>query len=286
MRILILGSSGMLGRTLVRRLSAHAELEVVGTVRSRSWEMQYPGVYIEEGVDACEFVTVAHCLEKFQPDLVVNCVGIIKQSAAATNAPRVVYTNGLFPLLLAAECDRRAIRLVHISTDCVFSGQRGQYTEDDVPDPVDLYGRSKSVGEPPIPALTLRTSIIGHELRTKLSLVDWFLSQNGRINGYTRAIYSGVTTVELASLLQRVALRHSELSGLYHVASTPISKFDLLHLIKKQYGWPGTIAPNDELYCDRSLIGDRLFQAIGYQAPAWEQMVKAMYEDREVRSNP
>jgi dTDP-4-dehydrorhamnose reductase len=188
-----------------------------------------------------------------------------------------VRVNALFPHLLAERCAERDIRMVHISTDCVFSGHRGRYTEDDFPDPADFYGRSKLLGEVAQGgALTLRTSIIGHELGTGRSLVDWFLSQRDHVRGFRRAIYSGLTTTEFARMLETVVLPSAQLHGLMHVASDPISKFDLLRLVADIYGWHGTIEPYDDFACDRSLRADRFRAATGYHPPSWPSMIAAM----------
>ena len=169
-------------------------------------------------------------------------------------------------------------RLIHVSTDCVFSGERGGYVEGDPTDARDAYGKSKALGEVDYPhAITLRTSIIGHELQSKISLLDWFLAQNKRCNGYTKAIFSGLPTVVFAQLIRDIVIPHQELSGLYHISAKPISKFDLLKLIAEVYGKSIHIEPEEELVIDRSLNSMRFQLATGYIAPEWPELIQLMH---------
>jgi dTDP-4-dehydrorhamnose reductase len=284
-RVLVLGATGMLGHALVRELSEAPDLDVFGAARSMEGRAQlYPAgllTRITPAVDATRFDQVRQILDDLRPDVVVNGVGVIKQRPDVQDAVPTVTLNALFPHLLADACARLGSRLVHVSTDCVFSGERGGYVEADRPDPADFYGRSKLLGETTAaPALTLRTSIIGHELTTKRSLLDWFLSQQGLVRGFTRAIYSGVTTVEFARLLREVILPREDLTGLYHVAAEPISKYDLLRLVADVYGWRGELVPDDDFVCDRSMRADALAEVTGYRPPAWPDMIRLMHEAR------
>jgi dTDP-4-dehydrorhamnose reductase len=214
-----------------------------------------------------------------RPDVVVNCVGLVKQLADANDPLQAVPINTLLPHRLAALCQASGARLVHISTDCVFSGAKGNYLETDFPDAYDLYGRSKLLGEVDYPhAITLRTSIIGHELSGNRSLVNWFLAQQGAVKGFTRAIFSGLPTVELASVVRDVVLPRKELHGLYHVSAKPINKFDLLQLVAKVYRKNIEINPSEELVIDRSLNSDRFKEATGYAPPEWATLIQRMCE--------
>jgi dTDP-4-dehydrorhamnose reductase len=282
--ILVVGATGMLGHALVRELSEDPQLDVHATARSLAGREQlYPSglrARITPAVDATRFGPLRSLLDDLRPDVVVNCVGVIKQRPDVQDAVQTVTLNALFPHLLAETCARLGSRLVHVSTDCVFSGRHGGYRETDLPDPPDLYGRSKLLGEVPAPALTLRTSIIGHELTTNRSLLDWFLSQRGQVRGWTRAVYSGVTTVEFARLLRTVILPRTDLTGLYHVAATPITKYDLLRLVADVYGWQGEILPDDGFACDRSMCADALAEVTGYRPPAWPELIRAMHAAR------
>ncbi|MFJ6197803.1 dTDP-4-dehydrorhamnose reductase family protein [Micromonospora sp. NPDC092111] len=281
-RVLILGVTGMLGHTLLRELGRAEELQVYGCARDadvvRAVFPEPLAARVTTGVDVTEHQALRRLLVALAPDVVVNCVGVIKQRSDAADAANTVAVNALFPHLLARECATLGARLVQISTDCVFSGHRGGYTESDVPDPYDLYGRAKLLGETTSPpALTLRTSIVGHEIGTARSLVDWFLSRDGTVEGYTRAIYSGLTTTEFAAMLRTTVLPRPDLAGLYHVASTPIAKYELLRIVAEVYGWPGRLTPSDTFRCDRSLSAAAFQAETGYRAPGWPEMVLRLH---------
>jgi dTDP-4-dehydrorhamnose reductase len=237
--------------------------------------------HVIPGIDGTDMGLVGALLGRVEPDIVVNCIGVIKQDPSVEDTTHTMALNAEFPHLLAGVCAARGIRLIHVSTDCVFSGKQGRYIESNSPDPVDLYGRSKLLGEvTEPPALTLRTSFIGHELESSRSLVDWFLSQTDVVNGFTRAIYSGLTAMELSHMLTSVVFPREDLTGLYHVASNPISKYELLSEIANEYGWSGKIVPSSDFECDRSLSADSFFLATGYRPPEWPEMIKEMHRTR------
>jgi dTDP-4-dehydrorhamnose reductase len=218
-------------------------------------------------------------LDQIKPDAVVNAVGIVKQRDEAKQAVPSIQINALFPHQLADLCIERGIRVLQISTDCVFSGSRGNYTEIDVPDPVDLYGRTKLLGELNRPGcLTLRTSIIGWQLNTFSSLLSWFALQRGkRIKGYRHAIYTGFSTDVMANLIGDILSTRKDLSGVFQVASEPISKYDLLVRLRDVLDWKDiTIEPDDQFFCDRSLIGARFTTTTGWRAPTWESMLHGL----------
>jgi dTDP-4-dehydrorhamnose reductase len=274
MKILVLGASGMLGNAMFRLLSASPEHSVCGTVRGHSTR---PGLV--GGVDVENSDSLLRAFAGVQPGLVVNCIGLVKQIAEARDPLQAVPINSLLPHRLAALCQAVGARLVHISTDCVFSGAQGGYRETDFADASDLYGRSKFLGEVDYPhAITLRTSIIGHELASAHGLVGWFLSQEGSVRGYRRAIFSGLPTVELARVVRDVILPRPDLCGLYHLASSPIDKFTLLRLVADAYGKTIEIIPDDNLVIDRSLNCERFRSATGYVAAPWPALVRAMQE--------
>lgn len=236
---------------------------------------------IVERCDAMDLASIDALLDRLRPDAVINCVGIIKQRPAAYDAVPSITINSLLPYRLAAKLDEWGGRLVHVSTDCVFDGSRGSYTELDRTDAPDLYGRTKALGEVTSPnSVTLRTSIIGRELREHRSLLDWFLSQNGRkVAGYRRAWWSGVTTNHLADLISLLIEQHPELSGLFQVSSGRMSKYDLLQLIREAFALDIEIEPDDGLFMDRSLTGDKLEAAIGYRCPPWSELLSQMVSD-------
>lgn len=280
MRILIIGATGMLGNTLFRHFSANPAFATYGTMRRAPGHRLFgesTGTLID-GVDAGDFDSVTRAVQLVEPDLVINAVGLIKQLASSKDPLNALPINALFPHRLARLCAVARARLVHISTDCVFSGAKGGYVESDLPDADDLYGRSKLLGEVDYPnAVTLRTSIIGHELGSANGLIGWFLSQSGSVRGFTRAIFSGFPTVEIARIIESRVIPHPELRGLYHVASKPISKYELLGLVADAYARETRIVPDDGLIIDRSLDASRFNQATGYQPPEWPDLVRAMH---------
>lgn len=274
-RVLILGGGGMLGHQVWQ--VCRERFETFVTVRSRPPLPLFEGDRVLEGFDATDFGRVERLLDELAPNAVVNCIGIIKQLEAAHDPIASITINALFPHVVARACRRIGARLVQIGTDCVFSGARGGYVETDNPDPVDLYGRSKLLGEVGAPDLTLRTSIVGRELSGAHGLLAWFLTNRGkRVRGFTQAIFSGVTTNELARVIADVLDRHAGLQGLYHVAAEPISKYDLLMLFNAAFGAGMEIEADDSLVIDRSLDGSRFRDATGWTAPSWPAMVEAM----------
>ena len=278
-RLLILGANGMLGASLLRYLTKLDEFEVFGTVRNdeakKNLNDQGFDNLISE-IDAHDFDTVASTIRETRPAYVLNCVGIIKQLDASKAPIDAVVINSLLPHQLASECDSVGAKLIHFSTDCVFSGRDGFYAESDIPDPVDIYGRSKLLGEVAYGEhLTLRTSIIGHELGRALSLVDWFLSQSKLVWGYQNAIFSGLPTVCVAEFLVNYVFEKN-LSGLYHLSSDPIDKFSLLSLVNEFYLSGNEILPSSELVIDRSLNSSRLSDLTGYIPDSWPKQIEKM----------
>ena len=280
MRLLILGGSGMLGHQLWRGL--HAQHDTWVTLRRPVADFAVHNVFDEAKAIQLDDITDDTALERAlgqaKPKAVINCIGLIKQRDEASDEALTQRVNAEFPHRLAKRCGEADARLIHFSTDCIFAGTKGNYTESDPSDAADLYGQSKHQGEvADAHSVTLRTSVIGHELGTNLALLDWFLSQRGQaISGFTKAIYSGFTTLEMARIVDRILTQHPALSGVWHVASEPISKFGLLQLCREKLGWEGVIEPNDEFVCDRSLNADRFNQATGYTPPSWEAMISEL----------
>ena len=276
MKILILGGSGMLGHRLWLNLSQHHETWV--TVRGDASQFpelsEFPRHHVRANVDALIFDEVTRALASIQPDLVINCIGLIKQTHLARDPLSSISLNALLPHRVSLICRTARIRMIHISTDCVFTGKKGCYTEEDQSDAEDLYGRTKFLGEVSYPhCVTLRTSIIGRELKSRLGLIEWFLSQSGTIHGYKHAIYTGFTTDELSRIILDYVIPNNDLSGVYHVSSEPISKYDLLNLAKYAFRRDITILPDENFRCDRSLISTRFRQVTGYTPPSWPDMI-------------
>jgi len=280
-RILIFGGTGMLGHKLAQRMSSVGDTVV--TTRER---LDFPAKFFENvrmvaGVSVQDTASVRMCFDQVNPDFVINCVGIVKQKKQATAAVPSIEVNSLWPHKLADLSAQRHCKMITFSTDCVFSGLRGNYSEQDTPDPVDLYGRSKLLGEVDSEAtLTIRTSMIGRELAGNHGLLEWFLSHQGkRVKGFKRAIFSGLTTNALSDLIADLITRRLKLSGLYQVASDPINKFDLLSLINRIYGLNIDIEPEEEFFCDRSLNGERFEKVTGIKIPTWTDMISQMHKD-------
>ena len=275
MRVLILGAGGMLGHKVWDVFRDRFDCRAA--LRTRLPLPLFDDERVIDGFDATNFDAVARLIATTKPHVVVNCIGVVKQLAAAHDPIAAITLNSLFPHVVARASAEAGARMIHISTDCVFAGTRGHYREDDVPDASDLYGRSKLLGEVTDGALTIRTSIIGRELRTSNGLVEWFLSnRGGAVRGFTNAIFSGVTTATLAPILADVIERHSDLHGLYHVAGAAISKYDLLMMLNAATSAGVTITPDDSFVIDRSLDATRFQAATGVQPPEWPEMIAAL----------
>ena len=287
MRILVLGGSGMLGHKMFQTLGQRFP-DTWCTIRGRiaGSPLDRIPLFTEsarmvENMDVMALGALDGQLAALRPDVVVNCVGIVKQRGEAKAAIPSITVNSLLPHRLAAALQPWNGRLVHISTDCVFNGRRGAYTEDDLPDAEDLYGRTKALGEvTESNALTLRTSMIGRELTGHRSLLDWVLAQQGRtISGYRKAFYSGVTTNELAWWSARLIEERPALNGLYQIASDTITKYDLLRLIVEAFGLDVKVVADDAFFCDRSLNGTRFEAAAAYHCEPWPALIAALRAD-------
>lgn len=286
MKILVLGAGGMLGHKMFQTLREHFA-DVAGSVRGSTDDefhrridlFQHGGVL--DGLDVMDRSALASSLRSCRPEWLINCVGIIKQRPDKESPIPNITINALLPHQLRELCAEWGGRLIHFSTDCVFSGSRGNYTEGDLSDAEDLYGKSKFLGEVDgSNTLTLRTSIIGRELAQFRSLLEWFLAQKGRtIRGFTRASYSGVTTNVLARLVSSIIAKHPSLQGLYQVTSPTISKYDLLLRLREAYGLATEIVADDSFFCDRSMRGEKLRAAIGYTCPPWPELCAELAQD-------
>jgi dTDP-4-dehydrorhamnose reductase len=265
----------MLGQTLFKVASRQSDLEVYGTVRHRDVRVLEFLHVSESRIFECDLESEIDPLLYCSPDVVINCAGIIKQQGTAQAVPSYIRVNSLAPHVLAGLCEHQGSRLIQLSTDCVFSGRVGQYIETDIPDPVDLYDKSKLLGEVThAPHLTVRTSFIGfdHFHDQGLSLLDWFKRQSGEIKGYTRAIWSGLTTLEVARDLVLLAHR-PEVTGLLHLCGEKINKYELLVLAKDVFNKTEiAIQPDENFICDRSLISSRLAE-LEITVPSLRQML-------------
>jgi dTDP-4-dehydrorhamnose reductase len=280
MRVLILGGDGMLGHQLLLELQKGHQAAATlreDAVKYRSWSM-FTSANSIANVEAGDLNRLREVISLFRPDAVVNAIGVVKQGPHSADVIQNLEINALLPHRLAELCAAAGARLVHISTDCVFSGARGGYTEEDVADATDLYGRTKLLGEVTgAGCITLRTSIIGLELKRRKSLIEWFVAERGTISGYTRAIYSGLTTMELSRVIRRLLEEFPNVSGLHHVVATPISKYDILRTLATLLGRTDiTIKRDEQFVCDRSMRGDKFEQATGYRAPPWPALLSEL----------
>ncbi len=283
-RVMILGVTGMLGHTLFLEMTKNPDLEVFGTARSVNF-FAWPFFKLHEDklrpdVDGDNFDTISRSLAAIQPTIVINCIGLIKQIWYGSDPLAAITVNAQLPHRISLVCKAAKARLIHISTDCVFNGKEGNYSVDAPTTAEDVYGQTKALGELSYPhCTTLRTSIIGHELKGHYGLVDWFLSQKGETKGYGKAIFSGFPTIEIANIIQKYIIPNASLSGIYNVSADPISKLALLKLIKKYYSLDFEIRESDDVKVDRSLDSS-LFRGItGYKPPSWESLVAKMHED-------
>lgn len=282
MKVLILGASGMIGNTMLRVLARNANWDITASVRAiaKSVSPTASPVRWAYGVDLTNPDHLARLFREVQPDVIVNCAGLTKHLPSGNDPVPALVMNALLPHRLAELCGIRRARLIHISTDCVFSGGKGNYSEDDAPDATDVYGKTKHLGEVAGPGLlTLRTSTIGHELGTRFGLLEWFLAQE-RCKGYRKAMFSGLPSVEFARIVRDIVIPDASLEGLYHVGAKAIDKHTLLHLIARVYGKQIEIEPDDQVVIDRSLDSKRFAATTGYRAPDWNEMVEVMHQDK------
>jgi len=279
MRILLLGGDGMLGHQLLKtwqkrhdiRCTLRQDLPAYESFKLFSTDNTY------SGVDVRSLARLTEVLADFHPQAVVNCVGIVKQRSTAKESVPSLEINSLLPHRLAVLCKAIGARLVHLSTDCIFSGNKGNYREDDLSDAEDLYGKTKYLGEVwDDNCLTLRTSIIGRELSRKKSLLEWFLAQTGPIKGFKNAIYTGFTTLELSRIIENMLTQYPAASGVYQVSSDPINKYELLQLFREKLEHFIEIQPDETFRCDRSLDSSRFRNEFTYKPPTWEAMIEEL----------
>jgi dTDP-4-dehydrorhamnose reductase len=284
MKIIVLGATGMLGYQ-VFKTCLERNITVKAVVRNKKLLTNHIGINIDSMVYEIDDIKNTNSLENlfklFQADYVINCIGIVKQSNLAQNFHESIAINSLLPHQLEDLGRIYHFRLIHISTDCVFDGKSSNYKESDLSNANDLYGKTKYLGEVKYgTGITLRTSIIGHEITNKnIGLVDWFLSQSVSVKGYTKSIFSGLTTTELTKIILDIVIKKEIESGLYQVASAPISKYDLLNLISIVYNKKINIIPSEELIINRSLDGSRFSNIYSYQVPSWPEMLIEMHKN-------
>lgn len=285
-RVLIMGVSGMLGSCLYSFFSSIRKYDLYGTYRRQLIDPT-PQYFLDNQDRLIKFEManlndLDQIIDSIRPNIVINCIGLVKQIDRADGGISAIISNALFPHQLYSVCQKYQSRMIHFSTDCVFSGARGLYSEIDIPDARDLYGLSKLLGEVNgKDCITIRTSIIGHELYTSHSLMDWFLSQSGEVVGFKNAIFSGLPTIEIAKIIDKYVIPDNSLNGLYHLSSEPISKFDLLKLVDVVYGVNRTISSSPEPKIDRSLDSGLFRARTGFEPDTWPAMIQSMHENYE-----
>lgn len=283
MRVLIFGANGMLGHKLYQRLSER--FDVFGTIRSEFVAVERFQIFssesIIENVEVDDISRIERAIDIAMPDCVVNAIGVIKQAPEMADPLATLTVNSVFPVRLQMLAERHGFGLITISTDCIFAGRKGNYSEADIPDATDLYGVSKFLGEVGGEnALTVRTSLIGRELGTSQSIVEWFIgNRGGRVKGFPRAIYSGFPTVVFADVIADLVENHRELNGVWNITSEPISKLDLLVLLNRYFDANVEITPDDSVVIDRSLDPTRFRNAIGFVPEPWDAMIARMAAD-------
>lgn len=270
-KILILGSTGMLGHVFYNTVKQQSHYEVVDLV--------FRNKLNEDSIicDVTDKDRVTEVIKDVQPDVIVNCIGVLIKGSTH-NPSNAIYINSFLPHHLLGIAEEIGAKLVHVSTDCVFSGDKGGYVESDFRDADDVYGRSKALGELfGNDSLTIRTSIIGPEIKAAgEGLLHWFLNQEGTINGYTEAYWGGVTTLELSKAI--LAALEQNLTGLINVTNgKAISKFDMLQLFKTEFNRDQLqVEPFEGKKVDKSLKSER--SDFNYQVPSYSEMFKEMHK--------
>lgn len=266
-KVLIIGAGGMAGHMIAEYFESNTDYCILKTSRKASDGCIYLDVFDAQRINAI--------LVETQPDFVVNCVGLlVKESNDCPD--KAIYVNAYWPHLLSKSAKDFGFKLIHISTDCVFSGAKGNYSESDAKDGKDYYAKSKALGELENDRdLTIRTSIIGPELKDGTGLFHWFMTQKSTVQGYSKVFWTGLTTLELAKVINEAI--NEDLVGLYNVVpKTKISKFDLLGIINRIFLNNKLNILEDSTYiCDKSLVTERT--EFRYNVPDYDQMVEDLF---------
>lgn len=288
MKILVFGAAGMIGHRIWMEANNTSGTQVFGVVRKsseyyRNFQIFNENVFYE--TDVSHWENAEKVLNKVQPQFIVNAIGITIRKPEIQNLEKALEVNSFFPHRLLKWAQAHQSKVIHLSTDCVFDGGLGQYTELSQPTAKDHYGKTKFLGEiDGVSALTLRFSCIGRELESKTELLEWFLAQDRKeVKGFGKAIYSGVTTKVVAREVMRVITHFPELCGVFQLSSLPISKYDLLCLIQKVYGTSTSIARSDDYVSDKTLICSRFSEQTGYRSQSWEAMIDELKNDKQVQ---
>ena len=284
MKILILGSNGLVGNTITRYFFEKENYQTIAILRDYSKLKLFQKKFHQKFLvieNILDYEKTKKIIKSVKPDILINCLGITNKEITINpkQIEKFIIINSLFPHWLQRLCSNIGARLIHFSTDCIFSGKKGFYSEKDIPDPPDIYGRSKLLGELNYEnTLTIRKSVIGHELETKKGLLEWFLAQNNYVQGYKNVIFSGITVLELARLIDTYIIPRSDLKGILNISGQSISKFDLLKILANVYNKSIEIIPNESMNINRTLNGSQFNKLTGYRISPWSSLVKSMYE--------
>ena len=278
-RLLIIGASGMLGHKLFIYFSKLENFDTYGLVRNKNIlsknELLDNKKIIE--IEILKDYNLRNIIHRISPNVVINCAGIVKQNPLIKNTSLTIELNSLFPHNLNLICKKEGCKLIQFSTDCVFSGNKGNYRESDFADSRDIYGRTKFIGEViDKNCLTIRTSFIGDELNNRWGLLNWFLSQKNTIKGFKNAIYSGLTTLEICRVIEKFIIPNEELNGLYHISSKPIDKLSLLVLIREIYEKDINIEKDILIINDKSLDCQKFKNYTGYEPIEWDKAIREL----------
>lgn len=284
MKILILGSNGLVGNTITKYFFERGDYQTFATLRDYSKLKLFHKKYHQKFLmieNILDYAETEKIIKSINPDILINCLGITNKEILINpiQVEKFITINSLFPHWLQRICSDLGARLIHFSTDCIFSGNKGSYSEQDIPDPPDIYGRSKLLGELNYEnTLTIRKSVIGHELASKKGLLEWFLNQNNFVQGYKNVIFSGITVLELARLIDTYIIPRSNLKGILNISGESISKFDLLKILAKVYDKSIEIIPNESMKINRTLNGSQFNKLTGYRISSWSSLINSMYE--------
>ncbi|MEA9598545.1 SDR family oxidoreductase [Polynucleobacter sp. AP-Sanab-80-C2] len=280
MKVLVLGANGMLGNEIFQAISKSNNIDSYGTLRHSNLLNQFApelSAKLIDGVEASNLEGVRKILRSLLPEKVINCIAINHFDRTRDQIDAAYKINVLLPHFLAKECRKIGSRLIHISTDGVFSGIKGGYSEFDIPDPIDEYGLQKLQGEVYYEnCITLRTSMIGHSLNGQSGLLDWFLGQQDFCKGYINAMFSGLPTIEIANIIKDIIIPDASLTGLYHLSADPISKYEVLELIASEYEKKIELIADNSFTINRTLDSSKFKLHTGYTAPSWEKLISHM----------
>lgn len=284
MKVIILGSTGMIGSAVLFTLSKNKNLNVCGCTSRKHLPEKFKkniDVAFLKGFNLENYSSLETNIKNNKPNIVINCAGVVKQSSQASDYLKMINLNSLIPHQLNALSQKYKFKIIQVSTDCVFSGKEGNYKETDIPDPIDIYGKSKSLGELiNNNHLTLRCSLVGFEVFAKNGLLEWFLDQKDECKGFKNAIFSGLSTFEFAKVVEEIILNHSDLKGLFHISSTPISKYEFLKKISFQFSKKINIVPDINFKINRSLSSSLFSKKTGIKISDWDVMIKDLYSFR------